>query len=465
MGRRPSELIGSSPEFGAFESAGPAPLHGQQPDQRDLLSFDDDDLALFDPLSSGSVRVPAQQDLLDDIGFVDSQSSQAGSSRPAPIHVTLPPRPDEITPDYQPLKSPRSPRRLSARLSFGPGSPPRVSDAGRDIVFHPASPLDRGPLPPANARRLKSDTGYHGDSESQWKKAEPSSPAQSRLLNTLATTTKIASKWKSAIDSGLHSNPNHLPSSQPLHPTDFGLTPTALPIEITHDTPFALPEQLVGSYIPPSGAPGFVNEKVKPMRVAEESDEWASTKLVGRRESTDSVLLETDADMLRRHLPARKRISNQWTLLFSLDQHGASLSTLYRQVERYAMSHKGSGNILVVKDGHGRRFGIFMNEAIVKRDGNYYGSGESFMFKLVDSEQLKTFPWTGRNQYFALCEGGFISFGGGSGAYGLILDSTFTRNSSATCPTYDNEVLCLSAATRNERATAFDCIGLEVWAT
>ena len=38
----------------------------------------------------------------------------------------------------------------------------------------------------------------------------------------------------------------------------------------------------------------------------------------------------------------------------------------------------------------------------------------SFLFKLVSTEAgPRVFPWTGKNQYFALCESGFISFGGG----------------------------------------------------
>ena len=30
-----------------------------------------------------------------------------------------------------------------------------------------------------------------------------------------------------------------------------------------------------------------------------------------------------------------------------------------------------------------------------------------------DADRLEIFKWTGRNQYFALCENTFISFGGG----------------------------------------------------
>lgn len=39
-----------------------------------------------------------------------------------------------------------------------------------------------------------------------------------------------------------------------------------------------------------------------------------------------------------------------------------------------------------------------------------------FLYKLEDGPggvKAKVFKWTGRNQYFALCESGFVSFGGG----------------------------------------------------
>lgn len=61
----------------------------------------------------------------------------------------------------------------------------------------------------------------------------------------------------------------------------------------------------------------------------------------------------------------------------SLDQHGASLATLYRLIDQYALTHESSGNILTVRDSSGVIFGVYLNEAIVKREGTYYGSGES----------------------------------------------------------------------------------------
>ncbi|WVQ81536.1 hypothetical protein IAT38_003660 [Cryptococcus sp. DSM 104549] len=218
-----------------------------------------------------------------------------------------------------------------------------------------------------------------------------------------------------------------------------------------------------GSYIAPTGAPGFDPQagQVKPR--LHQDDEWDNIQLLGRQERTDQVLGVKDANNMRAILPPRQRLVRKWTLLFSLDQHGASLSTLYRQVERYAPTHRGAGNVLVARDGKGNRFGVYMSEPIVKREGTYYGSGESFLFKLSPDSHVQPFKWTGKNQYFALCESGFISFGGGAGAYGLIFDSTFSHNSSATCPAFNNEVLCVAQSQYSAQARSFECIGLEVW--
>lgn len=56
-----------------------------------------------------------------------------------------------------------------------------------------------------------------------------------------------------------------------------------------------------------------------------------------------------------------------------------------------------------------------------------------------------------------------ISCSGAS--YGLILDSTFSRNSSSTSPAYNNEVLCAADGVFSEKAAQFDCLGIEIWGT
>jgi hypothetical protein len=51
--------------------------------------------------------------------------------------------------------------------------------------------------------------------------------------------------------------------------------------------------------------------------------------------------------------------------LYSLDQHGSSLQTLYSQNERWDAKHKGvtGGVVLCVKDSDGDVFGGWVNES------------------------------------------------------------------------------------------------------
>ncbi|EJF58892.1 TLD-domain-containing protein [Dichomitus squalens LYAD-421 SS1] len=172
---------------------------------------------------------------------------------------------------------------------------------------------------------------------------------------------------------------------------------------------------------------------------------------------TTPVLTVEIADMLRPFFPALVRLPKQWSLLYSLDQHGISLNTLYTRCQDF----KGSA-LVVVRDSGDRVFGAWMGEGIHPSKGAYYGSGESFLWQSVGKDRVRVFKWTGKNDYVALCEPDYISFGGGDGRSGLWLDDTLIDGSSARCLTFDNEPLC-SAGPRRGEAVTFECVGLEVW--
>lgn len=128
---------------------------------------------------------------------------------------------------------------------------------------------------------------------------------------------------------------------------------------------------------------------------------------------------------LRAYLPALKRLTRSWTLLYSLDQHGISLNTLYTRCE----AQTGSA-LLIMKDSNDALFGAWMGEGIRPSKGAYYGSGESyvpcfplnqctclmigrFLWKMLPDDQLRVYKWSGKNDYVALCEPEYLSFGGG----------------------------------------------------
>ncbi|KAG2357240.1 TLD-domain-containing protein [Suillus spraguei] len=236
---------------------------------------------------------------------------------------------------------------------------------------------------------------------------------------------------------------------------------------ITSGTPFG-----THLYIPPSGAPGFVGDRSWDKGFSdalhdEEMSEMHSLHLVGRREGTAVVLSETIANLIRPHLPALTRLPRTWTLLYSLDQHGISLNTLYSRCEPKLPSTPGAtkGALVVVKDARDTIFGVWMGDGLWLERGGYYGSGESFLWRYQQGT-LDVYKWTGKNDYVALCEPGFISFGGGDGHYGLYLDASLLDGSSAPCPTFDNHVLCSrvdAGSVGVKKDVSFECVGLEVW--
>jgi hypothetical protein len=57
---------------------------------------------------------------------------------------------------------------------------------------------------------------------------------------------------------------------------------------------------------------------------------------------------------------------------------------MYRLIDKYAALYRGAGNLLVVRDGSDRLFGVYLNESIQKREGTYYGSGESYVLPVSD---------------------------------------------------------------------------------
>ena len=54
---------------------------------------------------------------------------------------------------------------------------------------------------------------------------------------------------------------------------------------------------------------------------------------------------------------------------------------------------------------------------------------------------VKSFKWTGKNDYLVLTESSYLSFGGGDGKHGLWIDGVFENGFTTQCPAFDNEPL------------------------
>ncbi|KAG0738341.1 hypothetical protein G6F16_004895 [Rhizopus arrhizus] len=177
--------------------------------------------------------------------------------------------------------------------------------------------------------------------------------------------------------------------------------------------------------------------------------------LRGCPQETCAVLTENMAEIIRPYVPKRFRVASVWKLLYSLDQHGASLQTLYSMTRDYV-----GPCVWMMKDEDGQIYGAYSSHTLAYQHNTYYGTGECFLWKLTSEHQptlpkIKVFPWTGKNDYMILCNSTFIAMGGGDGQFGLWLKSDMETGYSTPCPTFDNE--CLSSKSQ------FQCIEMEVW--
>ncbi|KAK4700807.1 hypothetical protein P7C70_g5439, partial [Phenoliferia sp. Uapishka_3] len=216
-------------------------------------------------------------------------------------------------------------------------------------------------------------------------------------------------------------------------------------------------------------------------------------QLLGVRDGVHRALDEDVAEGIRPNLPPRLRISSKWTLLYSLDQHGISMATMYERM-RVGLLGADGGIVIVVEDDSGAIFGAYVNEGLKEGHG-YYGDGswsDIFRFQRIPSTNLsflsdsflwtstpfaktdfrvgssvRSFRWTGRNSYFVLSEASYLSVGGGDGKFGLWVDGVFEKGFTTGCETFGNEPL-----TREERwekvgdavESKFEVVRFECWA-
>lgn len=88
---------------------------------------------------------------------------------------------------------------------------------------------------------------------------------------------------------------------------------------------------------------------------------------------------------LRPNFPAPARLPKSWTLIYSLDQNGISLNTLYSRYKTHASRRPVPGEVLntsmlvAVKDADGAVFGVWLADGIRGGKGGrgYFGGGES----------------------------------------------------------------------------------------
>lgn len=222
---------------------------------------------------------------------------------------------------------------------------------------------------------------------------------------------------------------------------------------------------------------------------SEESFGLPEVNLNGYKPETRHRVVKQDmCNDLRSLMPTRIQLYANWTLLYSLEQHGASLSTLYSDVKPSDRTNKRVGYLMAIEDMDGGVFGVYTNEYFHPTEKRrYYGNGECFLWKIEhhgsceqehDKEQnqeqqqeqqqqqpdrlhkdgyiFQGFPYTGLNEFNIYGTAEFLSFGAGSGHYGLWVDHDLLNGVSDRCLTYGNDEL-------SKQGAKFQIKALEVW--
>ena len=111
--------------------------------------------------------------------------------------------------------------------------------------------------------------------------------------------------------------------------------------------------------------------------------------------------------------------------------------------------------VFVISDTKGHVFGAVCSCVPNVTAKSFVGDGESMLFSI--RPQVKAFPWTGFNNFFATFNRSFVSVGGSKegGKSGLWFDSDLLRGRSGICETYNNDVL--------SSGEDFEIYGIEVW--
>lgn len=236
--------------------------------------------------------------------------------------------------------------------------------------------------------------------------------------------------------------------------------------------------------------------------------------LKGYNKSTKRKLLDDElAGNIRNLLPARLQLFDEWDLVYSLEQHGVSLNTLYhRSNPEYQLlqyrKHKTEagygdsiinsmlsannstnerkrpqGYVLIIKDENGSKFGCFLNEHLRPMDQKrYYGNGECFLWKAehvshttsnynsqenipphshMPQTRFKAFMYTGINDNIIYSNHDFIAIGSSNGQNGLWIGRSLYKGVSYSCETFGNEILC--GHSDDSKLGKFKIMGLELW--
>jgi hypothetical protein len=110
-------------------------------------------------------------------------------------------------------------------------------------------------------------------------------------------------------------------------------------------------------------------QQTSPQRLSPDLYTPHRINLHGRNQDTPAVMTKQIAEELRAFLPPLQKESNHWDLVYSIDQHGISIHTMFQMAQ-----DSGCPCVLVLRTDHNAILGAYLSEPPNFRKG-YYGNG------------------------------------------------------------------------------------------
>lgn len=110
--------------------------------------------------------------------------------------------------------------------------------------------------------------------------------------------------------------------------------------------------------------------------------------LSGAKPGTVQILATQLAEEIRLLVPPRLQLVDSWRLIFSLEQDGSSLSTLFDKCSHF--EGRRGGFVVVARDTGGGIFGAYLTDAPRPSNGHYYGHGECFLWRCSTLDSIPT---------------------------------------------------------------------------
>jgi hypothetical protein len=187
-------------------------------------------------------------------------------------------------------------------------------------------------------------------------------------------------------------------------------------------------------------------------------------------------------ESLQGFLPSSKSGENLF-LKYSMVRDGASLHAFLKRARGIEYS------ILALETLDGEVFGAFTSQPW-RKNWNYFGTGESFLWRMRRSRLEKThgileqaqleseidvYPYTGENKFIQLCTHDRIAVGGGTPSgekkteeepvqshewgFGLAIEQDFLQGSSSPCVTFGSP----SLSHIHSDGSTFEIVNMELW--